>query len=48
MQAGNPRVTAEVTKDVCLLARMMAAELYFSEIEDLMFEVYSRPFFCGY
>ncbi|XLS56030.1 hypothetical protein HN51_005785, partial [Arachis hypogaea] len=35
---GNPRVTPEVTKDVCLLARMMAANLYFSQIEDLMFE----------
>lgn len=37
--AGNPRVTPEVTRDVCLLARMMAANLYFSQIEDLMFEV---------
>ena len=37
--AGNPRVTSEVTRDVCLLARMMAANLYFSQIEDLMFEV---------
>lgn len=36
---GNPRVTPEVTRDVCLLARMMAANLYFSQIEDLMFEV---------
>ncbi|KAJ8426174.1 hypothetical protein Cgig2_021028 [Carnegiea gigantea] len=33
---GNPRVTAQVTRDVCLLARMMAANLYFSEIEDLI------------
>jgi hypothetical protein len=32
--AGNPRVTPEVTRDVCLLARMMAANLYCSEIED--------------
>lgn len=37
--AGNPIVTPEVTRDVCLLARMMAANLYFSQIEDLMFEV---------
>jgi phosphoenolpyruvate carboxylase len=37
--AGNPRVTPEVTRDVCLLARMMAANLYNSQIEDLMFEV---------
>ncbi|KAJ8424138.1 hypothetical protein Cgig2_008800 [Carnegiea gigantea] len=36
---GNPNVTAVVTKDVCLLARMMAANLYFSQIEDLMFEL---------
>lgn len=37
--AGNPRVTPEVTRDVCLLARLMAANLHFSQIEDLMFEV---------
>lgn len=36
---GNPMVTPEVTRDVCLLARMMAANLYFSQIEDLMFEL---------
>eukprot|EP01018_Ginkgo_biloba_P039590 Gb_22235 [translate_table: standard] len=36
---GNPRVTPEVTKDVCLLSRMIAANLYFSQIEDLMFEL---------
>ncbi|GFY97529.1 phosphoenolpyruvate carboxylase 3 [Actinidia rufa] len=36
---GNPRVTPEVTRDVCLLARMMAANLYYSQIEDLMFEI---------
>ncbi|OEL17139.1 Phosphoenolpyruvate carboxylase 2 [Dichanthelium oligosanthes] len=36
---GNPRVTPEVTRDVCLLARMMAANLYCSKIEDLMFEL---------
>ncbi|XP_073150946.1 phosphoenolpyruvate carboxylase-like [Henckelia pumila] len=36
---GNPRVTPEVTRHVCLLARMMAANLYFSQIEDLMFEL---------
>lgn len=39
--AGNPRVTPEVTRDVCLLARLMAANLYYSQIEDLMFEVFS-------
>lgn len=32
-------MTPEVTRDVCLLARMMAANLYYSQIEDLMFEV---------
>lgn len=36
---GNPRVTPEVTRDVCLLARMMAANLYIDQIEELMFEV---------
>ncbi|KAL2935881.1 Phosphoenolpyruvate carboxylase 1 [Bienertia sinuspersici] len=36
---GNPRVTPEVTRDVCLLARMMAATMYFSQIQDLMFEL---------
>ncbi|THG20124.1 hypothetical protein TEA_026084 [Camellia sinensis var. sinensis] len=36
---GNPRVTPEVTRDVCLLAQMMAANLYYSQIEDLMFEL---------
>ncbi|KAL0837620.1 LOW QUALITY PROTEIN: hypothetical protein Bca101_089510 [Brassica carinata] len=35
---GNPRVTPEVTRDVCLLARMMAANLYYNQIENLMFE----------
>lgn len=39
--AGNPRVTPEVTRDVCLLARMMATNLYYSQIEDLMFEVWN-------
>ena len=36
---GNPRVTPDVTRDVCLLARLMAANLYYAQIEDLMFEV---------
>uniref|UniRef100_A0A0D3CQF2 phosphoenolpyruvate carboxylase n=1 Tax=Brassica oleracea var. oleracea TaxID=109376 RepID=A0A0D3CQF2_BRAOL len=36
---GNPRVTPEVTRDVCLLARMMASTMYFYQIEDLMFEL---------
>nr|UZC49310.1 PEPC1 [Salsola ferganica] len=36
---GNPRVTPEATRDVCLLARMIAANMYFSQIEDLMFEL---------
>lgn len=42
--AGNPRVTPEVTRDVCLLARMMAANLYYSQIEELMFEVNFNQF----
>lgn len=36
---GNPRVTPEVTRDVVLLARMMAANMYFTQITDLMFEL---------
>jgi phosphoenolpyruvate carboxylase len=40
---GNPRVTPDVTRDVCLLARLMAANLYYSQIEDLMFEVTQTP-----
>ncbi|KAG2304818.1 hypothetical protein Bca52824_033469 [Brassica carinata] len=36
---GNPRVTPEITRDVCLLARMMAANLYYNQIENLMFEL---------
>ena len=36
---GNPRVTPEVTRDVCYLSRMMAANLYFYGLEELMFEV---------
>lgn len=36
---GNPRVTPDVTHDVCLLARLMAANLHLSKIEELMFEL---------
>lgn len=46
--AGNPRVTPEVTRDVCLLARMMAANLYCAQIEDLMFEVAITSVICVY
>eukprot|EP00250_Pteridium_aquilinum_P033931 c6677_g1_i1 orf=354-3539(-) len=35
---GNPNVTAKVTKDVCLLARWIAADLYIREIDSLRFE----------
>ena len=38
-------MTPEVTRDVCLLARMMAANLYNAQIEDLMFEVKIRALF---
>ncbi|KAF3534015.1 hypothetical protein DY000_02043024 [Brassica cretica] len=38
-EVSNPRVTPEVTRDVCLLARMMAANLYYNQIENLMFEL---------
>ncbi|KMZ67961.1 Phosphoenolpyruvate carboxylase [Zostera marina] len=36
---GNPRVTPEITRDVCLLARMKAAQSYYAQIDDLMFEL---------
>ncbi|GJN38579.1 hypothetical protein PR202_gb27634 [Eleusine coracana subsp. coracana] len=36
---GNPRVTPDVTRDVCMLARMIAANLYVAQIEDVMFEL---------
>lgn len=39
LNTGNPRVTPEVIRDVCLSARMMETNLYYSQIEDLMFEV---------
>jgi phosphoenolpyruvate carboxylase len=32
-------VTPDVTRDVCLLARLMAANLYFAQIDGLMFEL---------
>lgn len=35
---GNPNVTAKVTRDVCLLARWIAADLYVREIDSLRFE----------
>ncbi|XP_044357875.1 phosphoenolpyruvate carboxylase, housekeeping isozyme isoform X1 [Triticum aestivum] len=44
---GNPRVTPEVTRDVCLLARMMAANLYYAQIEDLMFEVKFKIYYSN-
>jgi len=36
---GNPFVTAECTRDVVLLARTAAADLYFEQIEKLMFDL---------
>jgi phosphoenolpyruvate carboxylase len=33
---GNPNVTAEVTREVCLLSRWMAADLYHKEIDKLV------------
>ncbi|HYC62049.1 MAG TPA: phosphoenolpyruvate carboxylase [Thermoanaerobaculia bacterium] len=36
---GNPNVTAEVTRDACLLSRWMAASLYLREIEELRGEL---------
>jgi phosphoenolpyruvate carboxylase len=36
---GNPNVTAEITRDACLLSRWMAAVLYQREIEELRNEL---------
>ncbi|KAD7116693.1 hypothetical protein E3N88_03961 [Mikania micrantha] len=36
---GNPNVTAKVTKDVSLLSRWMAIDLYIREVESLRFEL---------
>jgi len=36
---GNPNVTWETTRDVCLVARLEAANAYFRVIEALMFEL---------
>ncbi len=36
---GNPNVTPEVTRRVCLLARWMAAELYYQEVDQLRSEL---------
>ncbi|MHB2016875.1 MAG: phosphoenolpyruvate carboxylase [Candidatus Xenobia bacterium] len=36
---GNPRVTPRVTEEVCLLARWMAASLYYKEIDALRVEL---------
>ena len=36
---GNPNVTAKVTRDVCFLARWIAADLYLREIDGLRFEL---------
>lgn len=36
---GNPNVTAEVTRDVSLLSRWMAIDLYIREVDSLRFEL---------
>lgn len=36
---GNPNVTSETTRDVVLIARLAAANTYFTQIEQLMFEL---------
>eukprot|EP00743_Colponemidia_sp_Colp-15_P012873 GILK01014784.1.p1 GENE.GILK01014784.1~~GILK01014784.1.p1 ORF type:complete len:863 (-),score=161.18 GILK01014784.1:129-2717(-) len=36
---GNPNVTASITREVCLLGRVKAVELYLVEIEKLLFEI---------
>ncbi|KAK7306976.1 hypothetical protein VNO77_39637 [Canavalia gladiata] len=39
---GNPNVTAKVTKDVSLLSRWMAIDLYAREVDNLRFELSMR------
>ncbi|PUZ57700.1 hypothetical protein GQ55_5G450200 [Panicum hallii var. hallii] len=39
---GNPNVTAKVTRDVSLLSRWMAIDLYIRELENLSFELSVR------
>ncbi|KAF6160865.1 hypothetical protein GIB67_041919, partial [Kingdonia uniflora] len=36
---GNPNVTAKVTRDVSLLSRWMAIDLYIREVDSLRFEL---------
>jgi len=36
---GNPFVTAEVTRRVCLLNRLRALNLYLQEVEELLFDL---------
>ena len=36
---GNPFVTAEVTRDVILLGRWRAADLYYRQVDRLLFEL---------
>lgn len=36
---GNPNVTSETTRDVCLVARLEAANAYFRVVENLMFDL---------
>lgn len=40
---GNPRVTARVTREVCLLARWQAAALYAQEVDKLITELSLQP-----
>ena len=36
---GNPNVTSQTTRDVCLVARLEAANAYFHVVESLMFDL---------
>ncbi|MEW6737701.1 MAG: phosphoenolpyruvate carboxylase [Acidobacteriota bacterium] len=36
---GNPNVTPEMTREVCLLARWQAADLYYREVDHLYYEL---------
>lgn len=36
---GNPNVTHETTRDVCILGRIAGCDIYFKEIQGLMLEL---------
>lgn len=39
---GNPNVVHGTTRDVCIIARLAACDMYFKEVEQLMFDLSVR------